>query len=62
MPMFETGMPQTQIESVFSAQISSICIVRKFMFPYVCLYAGILQNETQFHLYANNAINLKVKG
>jgi len=62
MPMFETGTSRAQIESVISAQISSICIVRKCIFPHVCLYAGILQNETQFHLSENRAFKLKVKG
>jgi hypothetical protein len=62
MSMFETGMTRAQIESVISAQISSICIVRGFVFPYVYLFTGILQNETQFHLFANKEVKLKVKG
>jgi hypothetical protein len=62
MLMFETGMSREQIESVISTQISSICIIRKFVFPYVYLNAGILPNETQIHLFANKTIKLKVKG
>jgi len=62
MPVFGTGVSRAQIQSVISAQISSICVVRKFLFPYVCVLADILQKETHLHVFANKAIKLKVKG